>query len=48
MCFGIGAFGPALTGMIIDEKVMYLTLAGVATASGVMSLFVWRTRAQAT
>ncbi|MDB4679471.1 MAG: MFS transporter [Planctomycetaceae bacterium] len=48
MCFGIGAFGPGLTGMILEEQAMYLSLAGVAAASGVMSLFVWRTRAQTT
>jgi len=42
MCFGIGAFGPGLTGLILDEQTMYLSLAGVATASGTMSLFVWR------
>jgi predicted MFS family arabinose efflux permease len=42
MCFGIGAFGPGLTGLIIDEQTMYLSLAGVATASGMMSLLVGR------
>jgi len=28
--------------LILDEQTMYLSLAGVATASGTMSLFVWR------
>lgn len=42
MCFGIGAFGPWLAGMIAVERSMYLTLAGIACAAGGMSLFLWR------
>lgn len=44
MCFGIGAFGPWLAGMIAAERSMYLTLAGIACAAGAMSLLIWSDR----
>ncbi|MBD3672067.1 MAG: MFS transporter [Planctomycetaceae bacterium] len=42
MCFGIGAFGPGLTGLILTDRAMYLTLAAIATFSGLISFTLWR------
>lgn len=42
ICFGIGAFGPGLTGLILSDQIMYLTLAIVAAVSGVISFTIWR------
>ena len=41
VCFGIGAFGPGLTGLILNDRAMYLTLAAIAAISGMISIAVW-------
>lgn len=46
MCFGIGAFGPLVAGLLPSEQAVYASLGGLAAAAGLVSLLLVRSGAE--
>jgi MFS transporter, FSR family, fosmidomycin resistance protein len=42
MCFGVGAFGPLVAGLLPSEQAIYASLGGLAAAAGVVALLLIR------
>jgi hypothetical protein len=40
MCFGIGAFGPLVAGLLPSDEAVYALLGGLAAIAGVVSLLL--------